>query len=72
MPKRLRQALYRRLTQLSYICNQDVDRAAFLRVRNQVMNDTYSDTNRSDNEKKPVLSKPFDSIPDAMKNEDAK
>ncbi len=65
-----RTALYRRLTQLSYIQNKDHDRMASLRIRNQLMRDTFSETNKSDGEKDPAkISKPSDSLPDAVKNE---
>ncbi len=69
LSKRQRQAVYRRLTQLSYIQNKDHDRMASLRIRNQLMRDTFTEKNKSDNEKKPVVLKPSDHVPDALKNE---
>lgn len=69
LSKRQRQGLYKRLTQLSYILNRDVDRMASLRIRNQLMRDTFSEKNKSDGESKTQMKKPSDYIPDALKDE---
>lgn len=71
MSKALRASLYRRLTQLSYIQNKDEDRMASLRIRNQLMRDTYSESNKSNGESKPRTTKPSDFLPDAIKDVDA-
>ena len=62
-----RTALYHRLTQLSYIQNKEHDRMAALRIRNQLMRDTFSETNKSDGEKDPTkVQKPSDSLPETL------
>jgi hypothetical protein len=72
LSKPQREALYRVLTRLSYVSNSDADRLAALKVRNYLDKNTYSEKNKSDGEKPPAEpSKPFDSLPDSVKNVDA-
>jgi len=42
---------------------------ASLRIRNQLMRDTFSEKNKSDGESKTQMKKPSDYIPDALKDE---
>ena len=44
---------------------------ASLRIRNQLMRDTYSESNKSNGESKPRTTKPSDFLPDAIKDVDA-
>jgi hypothetical protein len=70
LSRRQRAGLYKRLTQISYISNDDKERLAALRIRNQLMRDTYSDTNKSEGERPPVKTvKPSDFLPDALKDD---
>lgn len=67
--KRQRDAIYKRLTQLSYICLREEDRRAALRIRNQLLRDTWTEENKADSEKAPqIVPKPSDFLPDTVQD----
>lgn len=68
MPRQQRQALYKRLTQLSYTCNDDKLRLASLFIRNKVMQDTRGESNEIEEDRLIQKAKPSDFLPDTMKD----